>query len=219
VSDPRELQRWVNFLFDHPVTEPEWYWAENAPEWTGRRERIPELIAEIFENAGDVLSSFSDEQLSQGLWFLAGDAPQELLLALLDGEVPLAARLRALRSFVPLFEQIMSKRCSPHLAHLDESGASPLNSACYMWWDMMPIGACPVESKRAEFDSTAILTMRNILAIPHDACRESALHGIGHWVVSYPQAGAIVDDFLALNNGLRPELVEYAKRAKAGNVL
>ena len=63
------------------------------------------------------------------------------------------------------------------------------------------------------------VTLRAILAIPHDACRESALHGIGHWVRHYSQLADIVDQFLSGTPGLRPELVTYAESAKAGNVL
>jgi hypothetical protein len=58
-----------------------------------------------------------------------------------------------------------------------------------------------------------------LLSIPHDACRESALHGVSEWQLYYPTAETIVDDWLARTPGLRPELVSYAQRAKVGNVL
>lgn len=63
------------------------------------------------------------------------------------------------------------------------------------------------------------MILRRLLAIPHDACRESALHGLGHWAHHYPQVAGIVDEFLSSAPGLRPELIAYAERARIGNVL
>ena len=61
--------------------------------------------------------------------------------------------------------------------------------------------------------------LRRILAIPHDACRESAIHGLYHF--QKWNAGAstrIIDEFLATALGLRPELIEYAKAAREGKI-
>jgi hypothetical protein len=57
------------------------------------------------------------------------------------------------------------------------------------------------------------------LIIPHDAVRESSLHGLGHWVREYHKAKGVINRFLRDTPDLRPELVAYAERARAGNVL
>ena len=55
------------------------------------------------------------------------------------------------------------------------------------------------------------------LALRHDACRESALHGLGHWHRAYPaETERIIDDFLATNQGIREELLRYALAARSG---
>jgi hypothetical protein len=109
----------------------------------------------------------------------------------------------------------MAERCSQHLSYLDEPGANPLNASCYMWWDMMPIYGRPDEPDRAEFDDTALAVLQRLLAIPHDACRESALHGLCDWKVHYrPHVIKIVDEFLRHTVNLRPELVIYARRVR-----
>ncbi len=212
-------QEWIAHVFDHPVTHPEWYFSLDAPEWQGKPEHIAANIADTFEHGGESLARFTDEQLNQGFWYLVGNNGSNFTDALVDRVVPFAIRLRALRSFVPLFEQVMARRCSPHLSHLDEHGANPLNSACYMWWDILPICGCPQEPERAQFDAEVLLTLRRLLAIPHDACRESALHGIGHWSLYYPQAADIVDELLSGTPGLRHELVAYAENARVGCIL
>lgn len=140
-----------------------------------------------------------------------------------------ATRLRVVRSFVPLFETVMQRRCSPHLLHLDEAGADPLNAACYMWWEWLPFAPShPDDGDRrfggdrtaqARFDEQAMLGMARILDIPHDACRESALHGLEHWHLRYPQrSAAIIDRFLEHSPCLRAELRAYAEAARRGMV-
>lgn len=214
------LTDWINHIFDHPVTDPEWHWDIDVKLWD---DDIPPqhstlLIAETFEHAGGLLSRFTDAQINQGLWYLISGGCSYYMHGITDPEVPMALRLRALRSFVPFFEQVMASRCSPHLSHLDEPGANPLNSSCYMWWDIIPFHGRPDEPERAEIDAEALKIIERILAIPHDACRESSLHGIGHWIPFYQNATSIVDDFLTSTPDLRPELIAYAKQARTGYI-
>ena len=212
------LAEWITYVFDHPVSDPAWYWSLDAPEWEGSSEHIATFIAEAFERSGELLKRFSDEQIRHGLQFTLDAGASEFMFSLVAPAVPATVRLRALRSFVPLFEQVMAARCSPHLLHRDEKGAKPLNGVCYMWWDVLPIYGRPEDPSRAEFDAEVLVVLRRLLAIPHDACRESALHGIGHWADYYPSAANIVDDFLANTSDLRPELVSYALGARTGGV-
>jgi len=214
VKNAHSLSDWIAFFFDHPVTKPPWHWGDNPPEWEDSPDHNAAFIADAFERSGELLAPFSDEQLDQGFWHLLGGT--DSMDALTDQSVPPTLRLRALRSFVPLFEQVMAARCSPHLSHLDERGANPLNRACYMWWDILPIHGRPDLPDRAEFDAEVLAVLRRLLAIPHDACRESALHGLGHWSIYYPAVAGIIDAFLSRSPNLRPELVAYAKSAKSG---
>ena len=216
------LHAWINQVFDHPESNPPWYHAEDAPEgdaWKETPEEIALHITETFENADYLLSRFSDGQLNQGFWYLFDTWNPDFMGTLLDEGVSQETRLRALRSFIPLFEQVMAVRCSSHLSHLDEQGENPLNAACYMWFDELLDLFQPERLEQAKLSEELLRTLRDILAIPHDAWRESALHGIGHWVEHYSRLAATVDDFLAATPGLRPKLVAWAMRARAGQVL
>ncbi len=212
------LKAWIDHVFNHPVNKAAWYWSDNAEQWAGPREQIPLLIAETFERGGEVLAGFSDEQLSQGFWYVLGSTRLEFTDTLVDESIPLEVRSRALRSCVPLFEQIMMTRCTNHLC--DDHGIGPLNLACYMWWDLVRFGRW---KDRPDVLPEIVATLRNLIAIPHDACRESALHGLGHlcWDCSdyKPQVARIIDQFLTETPGLRPELLAYAEQARQGNVL
>lgn len=61
--------------------------------------------------------------------------------------------------------------------------------------------------------------MERCLSPKHHACVEAALHGLGHWQLNFPErTEPIVDRFLKERDGLRPELVRYARRARDGAV-
>lgn len=219
VSIAHSLSDWIAHIFDHPVTDPAWHWALDAPQWEDGPEKNATFIAEAFERSGELLAQFSDAQLNQGFWYLVSNSCSDFMYSLVEPAVAAPLRLRALHSFVPLFEQVMAARCSPHLSHLDEKGANPLNSACYMWWDILPIHGRPDVLERAQFDAEVLVVLRRLLTISHDACRESALHGVSEWAMYYPTVASIVDEFLSRTPDLRLELVVYAQQAKVGNVL
>jgi hypothetical protein len=219
MNDAHSLSSWISHVFDHPASDPEWHWSSDAPYWQDNAEHIATLIADTFECADELLARFTDAQLNQAFWYLVSASCSEFMFSLVEPSVPLPTRLRALRSFVPLFEQVMAARCSPHLSHLNEKPANSLNSACYMWWDILPIHGKPDDPERADFDAEVLRILPRLLSIPHDACRESALHGISEWQLYYPRIEVVVDEWLAQTPALRPELRSYAQRAKAGSVL
>ena len=124
-----------------------------------------------------------------------------------------------------LFERFFAPRCSSHLSQLDTQGTdtsaiSPLNMICYMWWDLLPIYGKPEEPERAEFDATCLEVMRLTLDLDSDACRESALHGLGHWSYIYPQeVKAIIDAWLSRHPSITDDLSAYAFAARRGHIL
>jgi hypothetical protein len=89
-----------------------------------------------------------------------------------------------------------------------------------MWWDLIPISGKPDDPERSEFDREILGVMESTLQLDSIACRESALHGLGHWQHEYPQrVGEIIDAFLMSHRELRKELETYAVNAYTGYVL
>ncbi len=209
--DRQLLDKWIAHVFDHPVEEEAWYFDYPIVCWENRPEEIAQLIAETFERSEELLARFSDAQLGQGLSFLVSNLWCEYMITLNNLSVPLELRCRALWSFVPLFEQVMAKRCSPQLTHINQSAADPLNAVCFCWWDNLPIYGEPDVAACREFDQEVLKVLRRLLTIEHDACRESALYGCDEWAYIYPsEILEIVEEFLARTPGLCPELVKYA---------
>ena len=167
-----------------------------------------------------MLAGYTDEQLNRGFWYLLSNGLSDYMCALADASVPLADRVRCVRSFVPVFENLLAVRCTPHLSHLDEPGAGPLNLAGYMWWDSIPFGVAPTDASGRELGEAALGAMADILTIDRVACQESALHGLGHWQRRWPtEVARIIDEFLARNANARAELLAYARSARGGCVL
>jgi hypothetical protein len=210
---------WVRHLFDHPAGGPQWFADPDAPYWVGPADVTVAWVTRLFDDPLPPLEPYSDAQLGQGFWYLVSNGASDCMFALLDGSVPLDDRVRCLRATTTLFRRFFAARCAPRLSHLDEPGCGPLETTCYMWWDLLPISGAPGDPGRVAFDRAALDVMADILAVDAVACQESALHGLGHWRSAYPDAvAAIVDRFLATQTGARPELLAYARSARAGCV-
>lgn len=216
------FEQWLTHVFNHPVSDSgqEWYWDPEADFWDGPAADTIQFLTRAFGNATVLFQPYTDAQLNQGLWYIASNACSNHMFALLDSSLPWSARQQCIRSIHNLFEGCFAKRCTPHLSHLDEPGASPLNLVCYMWWDIVPIGPQPEDSTRITLDHEIIGVMEATLQLDSVACQESALHGLGHWQPYYPQrVRETIDTFLQSRKSLREELRAYAMNAYRGCVL
>jgi hypothetical protein len=146
--------------------------------------------------------------LDRAFW----DVGSNVFVALGDTSIDWALRQRVIKSFEFLFRDLFAVRCWPVLGHLSEEGG-PLNSACYMWWDLDCWYSTP--------SSDLLAVMRSTLAIDNIVCQESALHGLGHWYRRQhrEEVECIIDEFLGRGQNLRAELRRYAHAARTGAVL
>lgn len=184
-----EFRAWVEAVF-----------GADGPAAPARREDLLRLFGEPEE----WIDAYGDEQIAAGLWRLLGDG-----LASFGGDD--AEMLDAVFVF---HARVFAPRCAARLGHLDrglDPPAPPLNTICYMFWDI----AAVTGSTGALVDLFA-----RLLALDSEACRESALHGLGHWHHRHPrEVEAVVDDFLASNPAVSAALRAYAVCARRGHVL
>ncbi|MCH7989996.1 MAG: hypothetical protein IID46_12710 [Planctomycetes bacterium] len=212
-------KEWVNHVFDHPVTDPAWHWDDNADTLEPTPKTTVEFLTTLFSTPDTCLEQFSDEQLNQGFWYLVSNPCSSYMFPLLETDVPWPQRKECIRSISTLFELLFAKRCSPHLSHFDESGANPLNGVCYMWWDIFPSWGNPDDPDCEMRDQELLKVMERILSLDSIACLESALHGLSHWHLHYPQkTSCIIDHFLKNHGDMRIDLREYALAAQDGGV-
>src|SRR5688572_6587058 len=150
---------WVRFLFDHPVADQQWYWADGAPYWIGPAAVSVAYVTRLFEDPLPPLAGYSDAQLNQGFWYLLSNGLSDIMFALSDASVPLEARLRCVRAFTTVFRELFAVRCTPHLSASDEPGAGPLNPSCYMWWDLLPLSGARANAAERPLDHAALDVM------------------------------------------------------------
>lgn len=214
------FEQWLHYVFDHPVASSPWYDDEDAEHWCGSAATAVAYLTQLFSDPRRSVQGFSDEQLNQGFWFLLHPSGCDEIEAFFDADVPWQVRQRGLEAIFTLFEQLFAERCNDRLSHLDERGTRPLNSICYMWWDLFTDRGPEAAHSQAPFERVALEVLSRILALKSQACQESALHGLGHFHNSRPgRVERVIDDYLARNPKLRLQLRDYARNAREGDVL
>lgn len=232
------FEQWLTWTFDRPVERHQWYW--DAARWPGGNDawpfdrhgrpgpdaaRVAEYLTRLFGDPAPLIERYALTQVAQGLDLL-GSGAWSITHVLFERSIPLEARLRCVSSFESLYRLLFAEACDPELSHCRAS-SNPLNGVCYMWWDLLPNGVelcrdtrgeqIPPENKPVQ--QCMLRTMKAILSLEHPACREGALHGLGHFQEIYPREVAqTIRDFLAANAGLSDDLRRYAEFAAEGHV-
>jgi hypothetical protein len=216
MTDP-DYQTWLAHLFEHPDDEPEWYFATGFEFIEISPQTLAAHTLRLLEAPALLMTHYSDQQIASGLKYLIDNGCGGDIRLFSHPPVPQADR-RALAARIDrAFSQIFAARCTHALGHLSEVPDQPLNMLCYMWWDIIVLEAIGDARLDREFFEALIEAMGRILAIPHPACQESALHGLGHWGEHAPaRAEALIDAYLAQNRAARPELINYARAARTG---
>jgi hypothetical protein len=213
---------WIEHAFSHEVRfqRTAWYFDLDCDYWNPAPVEAVDYLTRLFENSGPALRHFSDAQIAQGLTYLVSTSASGDNGWLYSTDVPIAMRLRCIEAVATLFSDLFAPRCTPHLSHLSEKEAGPLNGVCYMWWDEFPCIALPGDPHFGLLHESALSAMEGIVCLASVACQESALHGLGHWQHRHKdRVSQIIDRFLQTNPGLDPRLVTYAHSARCGCVL
>lgn len=215
------FESWVDYVFNHPVTNPQWHFDSRLHVKEPPPEMIVPYLTSLFQNPEESLSSFTKDQVAQGLNYLVSPSCSNYMFALRDDSIPWEKRELCIAAIYNLYERYFSKHCAETLSHLGEEG-NPLNGPCYMWWDVFPWFGHPKESQYAKLDDAILSVMEKTLLINHVACQEGALHGLGHWARDYPQRVAqTIDGFLnsSTKKTIPFKLAQYAALARWGYIL
>jgi|SRR5882672_5371160 len=195
--DNYPFDEWVRFVFDHPVSEPEWYW-DDAWNWEGDPRVWLKNATALFSSPEFLVQDYSPEQLEQGFWFLLGPAGK-LDRWVWAEEIDWSIRADCISAMVNVFEQLFVK--------------NPLGETCYMWWDLLgesrDEGDTPVRDAMLE-------SLRRVLAIESLDCQVSALHGLGH--LTHGGKKKVIEEFLNVRSNLDEKTEQYARAVIEGRV-
>lgn len=135
------FEQWLEFVFNHPVRKCEWYWDE---DFNSRWETLEltdtilvRYMTRLFLEPG-ALSSYSLDQVEQGLWFLLNEStPGQQSKALLRREAALIERVACIHAMSSFFRNFILA-VTP--GHFDPKAPTiGVDGAAYMWWDIFPM--------------------------------------------------------------------------------
>ncbi len=224
LRDSKNFKRWVVYVFETDKEAPQT--THDGEEGPVRLIEPPPLeplvtvnyLTEVFSNAAELLKSYSNAQVCQGLLFLGSNSYSDTIFALLDESVPWPQRQLCIQSMYTLYTRFFRLRCSPELSFPPERTLkNPLNFVSCHWFDLLPMHNLPDVALNREF----LDVFRRLLATDSIICREGALTGLGTRM-SYrtEEAGEIIDNFLGNTPRISPRLKELALLAKQGlNIL
>jgi len=214
------FEEWIAHCFDHETAGPTWYHDLDMQEWRAPEALTIRYLTRLFDAPEAALSAYSEAQVDQGLWYMVSNACSDHMFALVEDSVPLAERIACILSIQTLYTEYFAPRCSEHLSHCANAtdAVSPLNRICYMFWDLMPLVPVREDPEREAIGNAVMVVLEAALQLPSVACQESALHGLGHWALGYPdEVRVCIEKYISRT---RPEgaLRDYAEQAAQGNV-
>jgi hypothetical protein len=135
------FEQWLEFVFNNPVREHEWYWDEDFGSRWAALELTDALIVQYMTRLflePEVLRSYSLDQVEQGLWFLVGESsPGCSSKALLRHKAALLDRVACIHAMSSIFRNFILA-VTP--GHFDPNGPTiGVTCAAYMWWDIFPM--------------------------------------------------------------------------------
>ncbi len=211
------FDEWVASIFAHPSTGKPWYEGDQDALTPTPRGLVRHLTR-LFNEAGTVLSKYDDVQVARGLHYIVSPAFGGCMQDMVFESGPSAEeRVDCVKAMTRLYADLWARRCLPILSSGTRGDDNPLNTECFMWWDEWCPGGAPEGSEDARaFDEACFQVLESALALPHPACQESALHGLGHLRDDYKErVEAILERYLS-QPGLSDEIRTYALFAMKG---
>jgi hypothetical protein len=208
----------MDFLFCRPNDELEWYFLPDHDEPQISASRIVELSREVFENISDMANKFTERQVCMGLSYLISSSASSCPYGYFDDSVSEKSRVQAIASMRVVFRDLFSRQCKQTVRYRDfpNGGAFTYAETCYMWWDIFPRHGVPTNPGIKPIDDAIVSTIGDILFIDNFACKESALHGLGHWALARSED---VELLIAQSLPSIPRaLATYAAAARVGDV-
>ncbi|MCB9844607.1 MAG: hypothetical protein H6811_01275 [Phycisphaeraceae bacterium] len=219
---------WIGYVFDHHVTDTKraWYWKRDLADRARLDARTGlKYVTRMFTKPEPLINSFSPNQIGQGLEFICGASFDGCLETARTTSLPAEDRVALIDSIFPLYQRLFRRICDARLQHVQEvddpdPARNRANAICFMFWDTAPIWPRENTTDDRHIAAACLRVMERTLTIDHLACREGALHGLGHFQRLRPtEVESIIDRFLAANPWLHDDLRAYAESARKGAVL
>ena len=125
---------WLEHAFGHEVRlqQAAWFFDRDCDWWDPEPAVALAYLTRLFEDPEPSFRWYSDSQIAQGLTYLVNTSASGDNGWFSSTDVPIESRVRCVEAIALFFAQLFLPRCTPHLSHLSEADAGPLNGVCYM---------------------------------------------------------------------------------------
>jgi len=107
LPDEISYERWIRYVFDHPVLRTAWWWhgetSEHYEVWNEEADpgRTLEFLTRFFQHPEEVLGPYTAAQIDQGLNLLVSSSCSNTMFCLLDTGIPWERRRVCIEAMVP----------------------------------------------------------------------------------------------------------------------
>jgi len=224
LPDDIPFERWVEHVFDHPIVEPRWWHRHDDDSfeyWPEEKDpaRTAAHMTQLFRNPAFLLETYSHAQIDQGLYYLVDPSCSSHMFALREVAVPWEDRRACIHAMCTLYSDLMAPLYGNDLGQAGKLPSDRPNSACYMWWDVIPLDGHSENPEKDLLSDAVLHVFRETLKLRSEACLESVLHGCGHWhMYRSKEIESIITQFLKRRRDISAFLRLYAELAAQGLV-
>ncbi|HBE61510.1 MAG TPA: hypothetical protein DDX19_01785 [Rhodopirellula baltica] len=209
-----KYERWRDELFELPPG--------SDPVMHERSESFYDVSAEIaFDYVDQMLVDpevhvlFTKDQLGKGINTVYSNCCSNLPF-LYTSDCSEDRRIVGIRNLSNLYQNFFNRHCTGRVTDIGNSrDDGPMGFICYMFWDVFVL--YPGNATSGMVDA-AIDVMRLVLQTNHDNSLVSAIHGLGHWASTVPEAVSILKHWCQKPTTQNQSVVQYARAATSGMI-
>jgi hypothetical protein len=206
----------VEFLFNRAGDRKEWYFAEDFVQPEFEADVQVDFATRVFTDAEQLARKYTERQFCLGLNYLINPACSSFCYSFVDTSVEEVKRVSVIDSMYTVFKEVFNDKCTELSSKSAAVGPATFSFLCYMWWDVFPRHGTPPNVDLESTDRAILITLEKIMSLDSLGCKESALHGLGHWYFAQPE---FVERVIDRNGEKMPmALREYSKNAREGRV-
>jgi hypothetical protein len=219
-----KYQRQLNYLFNRPIDEPEWYWGNDYWEEGVFDDNTLDtftFLETLLTNPKEDLAAYSDAQIGLGLNYIFNNSCSNMTHEFKGADVSFERKIKVLKTLFTLFRDVLNPRSPEVVSAFSQASLSKISYVCYMFWDITPLSMYESLDKNEIdiYNATIAEIMKKCLRLSNPACVESGLHGLGHLAFNHPKiAVPIIDNFLKNGKCKNESLINYAKSARTGMI-
>lgn len=207
----------ISFLLLRNDSDFEWYYKDDFWDPEFDNNKMVGFISEFYSRVTKISKDHSQSSIYHALNYTVNTTCGHLGYLISNEAIEAERRVELVDSMFILFRDYFNSECANTSIRNKVGFNQTINMVCYMWWELVSWQGIPYRHDMKSIDESILKCLENILRLDNEACKESAIHGLGHWYDSYPER---VESIIAGNRDAIPiELKDYATQAVTGRVL